>query len=130
MDLSDDDPATREHLLPVNVVDYFSGECLNRQWVNGQLANTWLTEAFETNDLTIEKCLDLCKLKKYAGLGSGHNCYCGDEIFNSDILSDSWVELWIAFPSDIRVLETFPSSHEISLGRFSSNPHTCISNQL
>ena len=95
LDLTDNDPATREHLLPVNFLDYFSGECLNAQLVNGQVFHGWNIKAFASSDLTIEKCFDLCQLKKYAGLGMGRHCICGDEIFISDILSERLVESWI-----------------------------------
>ena len=66
----------------------FSGQCL-KDYVdsNGEsiLKNKRLDKA---QDLTIEKCLDVCKFEKYAGLGSGHNCFCGDELSRIDILAD------------------------------------------
>ena len=40
-------------------------------------------------DLTIEKCLETCKFEKYAGLGNGGNCFCGDELHRKTILPES-----------------------------------------
>ena len=75
----------------VSVSEYFyAGECLKSQWEGDQLSPGWVQSV--DDDLTVEKCLNLCKLKKYAGLGNGRRCYCGDQLRYSNILPDSWVE--------------------------------------
>ena len=66
----------------------FSGECLQNSIVDGVsiLKNLRLRDQ---NDLTIEKCLDACKYEKYAGIGQGMHCNCGDEFATIDILPET-----------------------------------------
>ena len=37
------------------------------------------TRIANDDSLTVEKCLELCKYEKYAAIGKGVNCFCGDE---------------------------------------------------
>ena len=89
----DDHPVIGEHLLPVSFVD--ENEDINGQCWNGIADSTeWRILknhriVQNKNDFTIEMCLEACKYEKYAGLGSGQNCFCGDEFTAIDVLHES-----------------------------------------
>ena len=73
--------------IPGSPLQFF-GECLQNSIVDGAsiLKNLQLRDQ---NDLTIEKCLDACKYEKYAGIGQGMHCNCGDEFATIDILPET-----------------------------------------
>ena len=76
-----------DNIIKVPVSEYYyTGECLKSQWEGDRLSPGW--DQRVDDDLTVEKCLDLCNSKKYAGLGNGRRCYCGDELRYSIILPD------------------------------------------
>ena len=88
----DDHPVIGEHLLPVGFVDEdedINGQCWNAiEQAGGTVLKNW--RIFQNkNDFTIETCLEACKYEKYAGLGSGQNCFCGDQFSAIDVLSES-----------------------------------------
>ena len=93
IDLSDGgDSATGDHLLSVNFWNEdiaLNGICLQNK---AQSEGGWILENWrikQVNDLTIETCFEACKYEKYAGLGAGQNCFCGDELRFVDVLSDT-----------------------------------------